>query len=274
MFTLDVEEIMFGAFRMAVIVAALGFGAGTAGAQSLWLPTNAGRTLEFGWARASFENGDQSLLSGAGQLAGTFVVGRNTLLQLEVPIARYADGIESEMAIGAPYIGIAAPANGGSVRYQVGVRVAPWESDNFMAALTGAAADSERLEAYLSEFIGLRSSVQFGAPSATGMVIQGRLGGTLVMPTAGGGADPDLLVDYGARFGRETDQGFLVADLSGRLLATADGGNIADRTVHQVGVSGGYRLGTVTPTLDVRLPVGEDGSSVDIIVRIGARVRW
>lgn len=265
---------MFGAFRMAMIMAALGLGAGTAGAQSLWLPANAGRSIEFGWARAAIEHRDQSLLSGAGRLAGTFAMGGRTLLQLELPVSRYGDGVGSEMAIGAPYIGIAVPARGGSIHYQLGVRVAPWESYDVQAALSGVAADSERMEAYLSEFVGLRSSVQFGAPAEDGMVIQGRLGGTLLVSTAEGGGDPEAFVDYGARFGRETARGFLLADLSGRLLATADGGDFGDRTFHFVGVSGGYRLGSVTPTLDLRLPVGEEGSSIKMVVRVGARLQW
>lgn len=267
----------FRGLTVGTMLVALSLTTGDLAAQALWVDRAPRRSLDLSFARPVIAGSEQGLLSGAARFAGTFSLGGSTLLQLELPVAR-ADfggplGGESAMQIGAPYIGLVGGTPEAGVRVQVGVRLAPWESEGFEAMVVGAAADYERLEAHLSEFVGLRSSVQFGSGATSGAAIQGRIGGTALIPTRDG-ADPEVLVDYGVRIGTEAARGFLFADLSGRLWATVEGLSFGERTTHFLGLSGGYTLGGITPTAELRLPLGEEDSEVDRIVRIGVRVRW
>ncbi len=243
-------------------------------AQALWVDRNTGRAVEFSFARPVLEESDQALLSGTARFAGTFPIRGTTLVRVELPVARADFGGVSETMIGAPYIGVVGGAPDGDVRYQIGIRLAPRESDRWSAAMVGVNANYEQFEAYLSEFVGLRTSVQFGRVSKGGLLAQVRLGGTLLIPTGADGSDREAFVDYGARVGTETARGFLIADVSGRMLATAPDLSFGERTVHFVGLSGGIAVGQVTPAVEVRFPIDDEFNNMDMIVRVGARVRW
>lgn len=243
-------------------------------AQALWVDRQLERTIDVSFARPGIEGSDQALLSGAGRIAGTFPIKGTAFLRLELPGARANFEGVSETMIGAPYIGVVGGAPESDVRYQIGIRLAPGASTDGPAADVGVRAEYEQFEAYLSEFVGLRTSVQFGRVSKNGLTAQVRLGGTLLVSTGEGESDPEGFADYGARIGTETTRGFVFADLSGRMWATQSGLTVGERSVHFVGLSGGVALGPVTPAVEVRTPIGERDSGMGTIVRIGARVRW
>lgn len=263
--------------RCAVLVAGLGLGAGDLAGQSLWVTQAPSPILDVTFARPMVANSNLGTLSGSARIAATFPLGSATLVHLELPLIRASNGGEEfiegarETAIAAPYVGIIGSNASGNLWYQAGVRLAVWGSDNLETAAIGALSDMERFEAYVSKLATFRSSVQFGRMRGPGLGLQGRIGAAVMIPTESG-EEPEALVDYGARVGNESERGFLFADLSGRMWATESGVSLADRTTHQVGVSGGWVVGRITPTLEVRLPLDE--SEPDLVVRIGARLRW
>lgn len=263
--------------RYAIALAALATVAlctGELHAQAPWVDRNTGRGVEFSFARPGIEGSEQALLSGAARFAGTFPIRGNTLVHVELPVARAGFEGESNTMVGAPYIGLVGGAPQKDVRYQIGVRLAMRASDGDLASIIGALTDYEHYEAYLTDLIGIRTSMQFGRVSESGLLAQVRLGGTLLIPTGGDGFDREAFVDYGARVGTETARGFLIADVSGRMLASASNLSFRERTVHFVGLSGGVAVGQVTPAVEVRFPINEEFNDMDMIVRVGARVRW
>ncbi len=263
-------------YRCAVVVAGLGLGAAELAGQSLWVSEAPAPALDVSFARPMVANSNLGTLSGAARIAATLPLGSSTIVHLELPLIRadlgggeFFEG-SNETAVGAPYVGIIGANASGNLRYQAGVRLALWGSDNFETAVIGALSDMERFEAYVSKLATFRSSLQFGRMRGPGLGLQGRVGATVMIPTESG-EEPEALIDYGARVGNESERGFVFADLSGRLLATESGGSFADRTTHQVGVSGGWVVGRITPMMEVRLPLDE--SELDLVVRIGARLR-
>lgn len=253
-----------------------GLGTAEAAAQSLWVDPHRRGGFELSVARVAPTEG-LAFPSGAARLAASVPLGFNSVIHLELPMARMAldgpGGGYSETRIGAPYVGIGSADSAARVQFQFGVRFAPWDADQGGASALGAATDPERFESFGANIVAPRAAVQFGGRSQSGLVTQIRLGGTGLFRTGEAAGDPELLVDYGARVGSETSRGFVYADLSGRLVATQSG-SLGERTIHYFGVSGGVALGGITPTAEVRVPLDESSFGVDYIARIGARVRW
>lgn len=250
--------------------------AGEASAQSLWVDPSSRGGLEFSLARAQPSQG-QKLLSGAARVALSVPLGTSSLIHLELPLARFAAdgpfGSESESRVGAPYVGIASADAERQVQFQFGVRFAPWSADQDLASIMGFVTDPERFESFGANFVAPRGAVQFGGRAASGLLTQARIGATALFGTGEFSGDPELMLDYGARVGSQTARGFVFADLSGRLIATASG-SLGDRSMHFVGASGGLVLGGITPTAEVRLPLDGELEGLDFILRLGARVRW
>ena len=230
-------------------------------AQVPFIPVESGRSVGVEVIRPSYADGFEGVggLTGQLHLSALMPLSPGVRLVAELPLAHFDpafDGFDGATSrIGNPFLGvrIGDPARTAG---RFGVRL-PLASDADMgdaAPLELAAfADYDRIEAYLPRVMTVGGAAQFGRTAPSGLMGRAVLGADLMVSTRGG--DPEVFAAYGIETGYERQGTAAVAALTGRALVSESGLSIAERTIHQVTLSGSHRFGGVQPTLWVRMPL-------------------
>ena len=149
-----------------------------------------------------------------------------------------------------------------------GLRLPLASQDDALAGLLGLETDFDRAEAFLPDLVVITTRFNYHNVAPTGGMFHLRPGLAFWVPTSGG--EPELLFDYVIIGGYEKGRLATGAQLSGRLVVSASGGNFADRTVNQMSLFGRFRFGSVIPGLELRIPLGDDLDPDYIVVfRVG-----
>lgn len=231
-----------------------------AAAQSAWLPTAAGNSLDLRISRGFYGEGGPGLATFAMTPSIRVAVGPRVMVEAELPIAaaNQSNGFGGESATGFlpgnPYGGIAAEL-APSVRLRAGLRLGIISDDpspgEALALGYGVISEYDRFESYLPDYTTVRATVELGAVPARGGFAQARVGGSMFL--AGEGGENESLAEYGVRIGMHTGAVLIHGGLLGRaVMSAAEGASIADRTTHMVALGVGKTSGRVRPNLEFR----------------------
>ncbi len=203
--------------------------------------------------KPSFDSGfsdedGPSFLSVAVFTSGRVALSEGVRLAFDLPFAHY--GVDEEdgrfgdtsypkTAVGNPYLGaelVASPR----LDFALGVRLPLAPRENF-GVITGQASDLGRFTAFDVDRTTLRALADYHKPVSETLRLRLR-GGLLYSVYTGEGfgdftPDNETYATYGAQGWYEDDALLFGAGLKGIGLLSADGGSIADRTFHTLGLA-------------------------------------
>jgi hypothetical protein len=263
----------------AAIGAILGARAPSASAQQYWHSEAGGGQLRLELLKPFLKETAEGVFVGAGVVEGSIRYRPTIYFEGDLPFARasredFGGVTASSIRIGNPYVGIRIREEGKLVGARFGVRV-PISSAGSGAGEEalgiGVLSDFDHWEAFAPKVFTARAAVELSKTSANGLLVGAAIGPSFMVSRNGG--DPEVFGDYGARIGYDGPALYLAAELTGRLWATAEGGSLAERTVHQLGGVVELRPGRVRPQFRVRIPLDTDfRDAVGVIVGAGVRV--
>lgn len=246
-------------------------------AQSIWVPgsNRASASLEVLKPIPTREYDYWTAASTAFVLSGRTPIAENLMLIAELPFAHAGmklsslggEGTRTNSVIGNPYVGIQYGSAASPAIADAGIRLPLRRSrdaysDDFAAGV-GILSDLDRMEAYVEDVLSVGGRIGVQQRMESGLVLRARGGPTLWYDTGATGADFDevteLIVDYSAQAGYEAERFSLLGGLTGRTFVTGDG-TFAERSLHQLGMSGIVTVGGVQPGITLRVPIGENAS--------------
>jgi hypothetical protein len=231
-------------------------------AQEIWPLLTERNYVRVEAMRSSWEDADIGFFNGVLDLSLARQMGERQRLVISFPISRFSPE-ESTLAgtkVGNPYLGIDLGGFVSGWYGQVGARLPIMSDSEASAAFIGTLTDFDRAEAFLVDVTSLIGTVGYRHRESSGLMVQGRLGGSLWLATGDAAGDSELLAHYGFRVGYDRERILLGLGLTGRLLVTEE--DAEDRGTHQITLDLGYRLGRFIPSVGLRLPVEEELSNV------------
>lgn len=265
-----------------VLVATILLPAATAAhvaAQSPFIPVEPGPSVGVELIRPAYSSRfDEGVggLTGQIHLSTVLPISSGVRFVAEIPLAHFDPAFEgydgATSKIGNPYVGIRfgdAARLGG--RFGVRLPLATADDGGDAAPLELAVfGDYDRIEAFMSRVLAVGLAGQMGRTAASGLVGRVVLGADMMVSTEGG--DPELFAAYGAQTGYERNGTAAIVSFTGRAIVTEDL-SLAERTIHQITLSGAHRFGSLQPTLWLRIPVDGDLSElIDYAVGFSMRV--
>lgn len=194
-----------------------------------------------------------------------------TALVVDLPVANadlVSGGSAKQTGVGNPYVGLEYGRAGAATYWEGGLRLPVASEDDILASLVGIETDFDRAEAFVPDLVSITTRFNYHSVKPSGSMFHLRPGLTFLVPTSGG--EPEMLFDYALIGGYEKGRITTGAQLSGRLIVTSGDGNLAERTVNQLGFFGRLRFGSVIPGLELRVPLGDDLDADYIMVfRLG-----
>ena len=267
------------AMLLALLLSCLG---GAAQAQSYW-HDDAGRAqyrLEL--LKPFLDGVDESFLSGAAFLSGSYLVGTGIRLEAELPFSRASwpfvvvPGDVSGYLFGNPYLGLVLHRGERALAFRAGLRlplVGDLDGDYDLAPFTaGTVSDLDRIEAFFPNTVTGRVGMEWQKVQPGGLLLGLLIGSTV--PIADDFGHADWLGDYGLRIGYRGERIQVHGALTGRINLTSDDVNgLAERTRHQVSAVVLFRSGTVRPEFMVRLPLDKEvRDQVPVVIGAGMRL--
>ena len=254
--------------------------AAQAAAQSPFIPVEPGPSAGIELVRPGYSarfDDEIGGLTGQVHLSAALPVSAGVRFIAEVPLAHFDPGFDgyegSTSRVGNPYLGVRfgdASRLGG--RFGVRLPLATAGDGGDAAPLeTGAFADYDRIEAFMPRVLTVGLAGQMGRTAVSGLMGRIVLGGDMMVNTDGG--DPELFASYGAQTGYARYGTAAIIAFTGRAIVTEGELSLAERTIHQVTLSGAHRFGRVMPTLWLRMPVdGELSELIDYALGFSMRV--
>lgn len=237
-------------------------------AQQYWPDRAGGTVIRADFLKPFFKEDGFQFLSGTVFLSGSGRVGKILRLEADVPLVRAGVNVpglpgEASLRPGNPYIGLLIHKSGGLVSGYLGARLPlasePTTGVGDLAYAVGGQSDFDRFEAFLPKVFTVRAGVELRSVSAGGLLLGAKLGPTLLVSTEGGGGDnQELFADYGVQGGYEGAAVRASVGLTGRLLATEEGGNFLERTNHFVTGVVELRRGPIRPSVLIRMPLDSE----------------
>lgn len=255
------NKTILGSITIFVLLVLIG--AVPAGAQSIFLEPNTGPSLHLEALRPSVGSVDFSFFSYAFYLSGRVKIGETAQLRFEIPYASYK--LENSLftetgrsSFGNPYVGAEFGPRDRGVQGEVGIRL-PVMSDSAEAAGFGILADPvERVEAYLHDILSVYAGLSYRHRAESGFAMMLRAVPVAWIYTGDRNADSEITVLHSAQAWYEAEKVAVGAGLSGRFLVTADGADLGQRTLYQLGFFANFDLGTFLPGFQVRIPLDDD----------------
>jgi hypothetical protein len=233
-------------------------------AQQYWPDRADGTVVRADFLKPFFKEEGFQFLSGVVFFSGSGPIGKSLRIEADVPLVRAGVSVvtlpsESSLRLGNPYVGLRIHRAGRPLAGYFGVRL-PLASDptsfaGNLAMDVGALSDFDRFEAFLPKVFTVRTGVELRSVSPGGMLIGAKIGPSLLVSTEGGGDDAELFADYGVQGGYEGAAVRATVGITGRLLATEEGGSFAERTEHVVTGTVELRRGPVRPSVLIRMPL-------------------
>ena len=266
--------------RVLAVAVLLPAAAAHAAAQSPFIPVEPGPTVGVELIRPSYSSRFDDAVGGlTGQihLSTVLPISSGVRFVAEVPLAHFDpafDGYDGATSkLGNPYVGIrfGDPARLGG-RFGVRLPLATAENGDDAAPLElGGFGDYDRIEAFMPRVLTVGVAGQMGRAAVSGLVGRVVLGGDMMLSTEGG--DPELFAAYGVQTGYERNGTAAIVSVTGRALVTEGELSLAERTIHQITLSGAHRFGSLQPAIWLRIPVDGDLSElIDYAIGFSMRV--
>ncbi len=251
-------------------------------AQPIWLAQTSDKSIAIEVFKPNLA-GDFgfSFMSSALFLSGRFSLGSNLIFVSEIPLAHaHQDDInivnpltgetmfefdfDPETIIGNPYIGLEFRKPGPGVFAEIGMRIPITPDDKFSAPSFGAMADYDRLVAFAPDLFTITGKINYQNKNVSNLIIRLRGGPTVWIPTEEG--DTELVLDYSAQVGYEGQLVSIIGGFTGLLIVTEEELGMGERTVHHLGATASFNLGTLHPGVLFRIPIDEFlEASIDFI---------
>ncbi len=245
-------------FKTALGVAMAGvLLAGPARTQSVWLSRPEAGSIDIEFLKPDLAGADnQTFLSSGTFITGRFVSSRLILVG-ELPLAHSGfEGVDSQTAIGNPYVGLEVYNPAAAFMAELGLRIPVMNENKTGAARLGAVADADRSEAFASNVWTFTAKFNYLKRSPTNLVLRLRAGPSFFLLTDGAN-DTEWFLDYGGQLGYDGPAFFVLGGVTGRYFASGDG-DLAERTIHHLVGSLGFKVGRIRPGVELRLPLDED----------------
>lgn len=221
---------------------------------------------------------DLSALSSGIFLSVTWPLNESLRFFGELPMgyAGRADAHESEtgLALGNPYLGVNIGKEGSDLLWRFGVRLPLAPSDREASRIVGLFSDYiSRQGVFWGEILTVAGTGTYRHRTEDGFVALATAGVDMWIPTEGGGGDTEFFGLYGGQAGYEDETWSAMGGVMGRAYLSGQGGNIAERTIHELGAQIGYQWASVRPSFFFRLPLDEGiRDDLDVVVGIGLRL--
>jgi hypothetical protein len=177
-------------------------------AQRLWLAPEPGRNVGLEITKGFFRSGsDLEFASFVVTAEGRFPVNNTLAITAALPFSRVSESGSfvtnpRSTAFGNPWIGIEAIAEPDLI-VEAGIRPGITSETSTSASAQGMAfdVDFDRFEACLPKWTSMRAMAHVGRIPAQGTFVTGLFGGTLFLPSGGGGAWSMPTTVYASAFG-------------------------------------------------------------------------
>jgi len=237
-----------------------------AAAQSVWLGPGREAEVALEVLRPDFDGGNVTLLSSSVFLSGRYPLAEAIDVVAELPISHFGTdgpvGTDSETALGNPYIGVELGSHEGSTFGELGMRLPVVSGDND-GLVTGFFSDRDRWGAFFEDALTIRGALNYLHRASSGFRVRLHGGPSIwVYTNDDGGDNMELLANYGAHaWYAASEQVYLSAGLTGRIIVSEGDIDFADRMINQFGLAVIGRFERVHPGLHVRVPFDFDGES-------------
>lgn len=202
------------------------------------------------------------LLVGELPIAYGRMEGRSVLVDTDfdgVPDALGGPSVSATRA-GNPYLGVEIGRRSSRGFVELGVRapIAAAESDEEeLALLVGLLSDIDRWEAFLPDVVPVTALGNYRYVGASGFGIRVRAGPSAWLATESE-QDSELFAMYAIQAFYEGPRASLGAAVSGRAILSESDLDLAERTIHQLGLDAAVNLGRVRPGARILVPVDDD----------------
>jgi hypothetical protein len=266
--------------RAAAVLALIGPWPVVAQAQSNWLDSRSGGSVNLEALKPMFKEDGFSFASSALYLSGRWAVSDAATIVAELPFAHGgfdSDFVsESDNTVGNLYLGAELRGRESRVSGALGVRL-PFAADDNLATAVGLSADPvDRMEAFLPDVLSLHGAVGYEYRAPTGLAVTAQLSPILWFDVGDALVDDmELIVGYGAKIGYVGEAYAVSAGFSGRGVITEEEGSFADRTLHQLVLGASLTLDRYQPGVQLRLPLDDDVRDlVDLAIGLSFGVRF
>jgi hypothetical protein len=263
-----------------LLIALFPLSAAPASAQRLWLAPDPGRNIGLEITKGFFKSGsDVEFASFVVTAEGRFPVNNRLAITAALPFSRVSESgsflsSPTSTAFGNPWIGIEAIAEP-DVTVEAGIRpgITSESSTGESAQSMAFDVDFDRFEAWLPKWTSARAMAHVGRIPVQGTFVTGTFGGTLFLPSGGGGSV--VYANYGVRLGVRDAHTLTSLTLTGRV-GISHGGMLAgslNSNVNQVALIVEGASGTFRPRLSIGSYVNESlREFTKAIVTVGAAV--
>ena len=233
-------------------------------AQNHWLRPADKSSVSLDVFKAKWDGGDFNFLTTVVFVSAYIEASDNIAVVLEFPVSNVDTDGFNETLFGNPYLGLEARTAGldasqGAVG-RLGIRPPIASDEKWSASLLGLYSMIDRFEAFIPDVVTISAGGGYFSVPGRDMKLAFDLNGNLMVPTEDG--DPELYIDYNLTFWALPPNAKLGFGFAGRLLATESDYDFGERTIHQLGLFGGYDFGTVESGIHFRVPIDEDISDV------------
>lgn len=244
----------------ALVAATLAGAPADSRGQSTWTMRESGAALDLELFRPDFSDElDFTFATSAGFLSGRVPLAERWSVSADLPFSRAGwDGLTgsgSSSLLGNPYVGLEW-ATSPELTTELGVRIPVGELadlDDLPAVLVGTAGELGRMEAFVPRTLGVYATADWRRPLNETFSLRLRGGPAFL---GGDGGSDDLLLGYSGQLWYGRDRARVGAGFAGRTNVTTDDEEV-ERTLHQLGLAGDYRIGRLRPGLQIRVPLDE-----------------
>ena len=244
-------------------------------AQSNWLSADGNPPVSVEILKPDTYYEGTTFLSTVWFLSGRAPVSDNVSVQIELPVVFFKEdegqvyyGYEpygyiadpvSETLIGNPYLGIRVDSPEGRWYGQIGGRIPVAPDDKWYAASLGMRADFDRREAFIDDLLMIGGRLGGRLNDRFSSKVNLFAGPTFWIPVGDAkGEDTEMFLDYGLQFWMQSEVARVGAGITGRWILTGEGGNFAERTIHQFGFAANFGSGSFRPGFHIRVPLDND----------------
>ena len=253
-------------------------------ANSMWIERSGERSFGLEIALPDYEKVSVFELSGQiYQLSYDGPINDRVQLLFELPIVngeaearygRYKES-ESETMIGNPYIGLDFTSRNRNLSTEVGARLPLASDDDEIAWAMGALGDMERLDAYIPDCYSLGARVKYQIKKNGGPFACRLQAGPVFLFNSDQYFEDDneLFLNYGGFIGVASENGAIMAGMTGYMLISESGLDFDERTTHYAGVTAGVNVENVQLGLYFKTPLDDEVEKLldDVI---GFYVTW
>ena len=231
--------------------------------QSIWLPHSDESTLSLEVLKSDmytylWGSSKPKFLTTVWFLSTRVPVSRNVHLLAELPFVHFDSEWRPGDMIGNPFLGLEVGDNQKRMYGLFGVRIPLVPDDKPGAVRYGSYSDVDRTEAFEPDLLPMSGRFGMRRTWESGAMVHGYIGPCVWLYIGDvDDVDTEVAVEYGIQLWVHSGAARMGGGFTGRLWATADDADFAEKTVHQFGFAASFGSGRVHPGFHVRVPLDD-----------------